>query len=230
MKHLTILFCLIFLFSCDKRKDFFTNQNIPSTGYLKLTDPLNSLTSTINGNSVIDTLKLGQSFTFTFQITDENQYLNLKFDGDGELKMDGASFTQNDITRNDKHSFVWTSNLIGDNNFQLIFKDKYGAETIYNYKIIIFKNRIPKISWLIKDIGILSPYEKEIDVSGLDGDDLYGGKIIYYQYIINQDTTLFTGNKMKYIFPGQGLYNISVRAKDNDDEWSDPVIISNYPI
>ncbi len=229
MKYIIIALTFI-IFSCDKRKDYYSTTNKASTVSLAVTNPSTSFSTTIDGNNITDTMKLGQKYTFSLGVTDEATNVDLVFQGDGSIKMDGTAFTTTSVLRNDNHLFEYDPNSVGDKYFTLTFKDVFGVETIYNFHIVVFLNRIPTIDWALFNTNLLSPLDKTIVVTGQDGDYIYGGNIVYYQYVIGADTTLTESNELHYVFPSVGNYLISVKCKDSNSEWSNEITVGNYVI
>ena len=227
---ITGLCCSLFLlFSCDKRKDLFKDENVPSGVSINLLNNHSPWSSTISGNHVMDTLKVGSSYSFAINLNDESPNTHFEFSGNGSLLVDGIPFISGDLP-NGSHSLIWNPDTTGIRSFSLEFIDTYDQSTIWNFDIYVFINWVPHIDWVLVDVDQLDPYEKKIIVNGLDGDYLYGGEIIYYQYIIDSDTTNYPLSSMNYIFPGAGSYDIGVRAMDSNYEWSNIDFISNVLI
>jgi hypothetical protein len=221
-----VTFCF---FSCDKRKDVFSNSNINPIVGLDLLNSHSSLSSTIDVSSgnVTDTLKLGNDYTFSLSLADENSFLNCEFSGDGDLLLNNSAFVSGNLPTGN-HTFTWNISAIGTYNFQVKIFDDYEKEVIYKFKIVVFLNRVPNTWWEVVHDGSLGPLHKKIVVHGSDQDQIYGGGIVYYQYILGSDTTLFTHSTLNYIFPSSGIYLISVKAMDNDGDWGNQIVINNY--
>lgn len=232
MKYLIALFTLaLIVVSCDKRKDFYRESNKTPDGTLTLDNTHSSVSSTIvNDSTIIDTLKIGFVYRFTISFEDESESADFDYSGDGNLYEYGFNCSNNDHISTGTHMYEWSPTTIGENYFTIRITDKYGKTIVYNFHVHVFDNRVPQISWVLEDVGNITPLEKKIVVSGNDGDALYGGSVLYYEYVINQDTTLYPGNEFFYIFPQAGNYLISVRAFDSDNQWSNPVIIDPYAI
>lgn len=226
-----ILFVLFLgLVSCDKRKDFYGTSNSAVTGQLFLLNTHSGATAIWNNErSVSDSLKLNKTYKFKINVTDENAMVKGVFSGDGSIVMNGSSFTAANVSTG-MNTFEWTAVNEGWNLFYLTFEDSYGIETAYEFNIFVFENKLPYTTWVLEHVGNLSPLEKRIVVTGSDGDQIYGGNILYYQYIINGDTTNFPGSQFYYVFPSAGNYSIGVRAMDNNWQWGNEITISNYAI
>jgi len=233
MKTILIVTAVLYfsLISCDKRKDLFWETNNGPVTALTLENVHSSYSHTkINDSTYIDTLKLGSYYRFKIDLSDENASMDFSFVGDGQLYKNGSLFNGASSIENGVHSFEWLPDTTGSQTFKIAFTDVYGARKSYQFTINVFINRVPTLSWILESVGNLSPLEKRIVLNAHDGDEVYGGQILYYEYVINSDTTLYPGSTFYYVFPEQGSYLISVRAIDSNLEWSDAVTIDPYLI
>ncbi|MFT6441363.1 MAG: hypothetical protein ACJASM_000900 [Salibacteraceae bacterium] len=215
--------------SCDKRVDYYDEINEAPGVVLQLNNQYWMFSSAIYGTTITDTLKKGYTYDFSLTLADESDMLTVVFNGDGVLSENGASIDSLLLPLG-THSFQWVDTVIGNKIFSVSVTDGYGKIEKYDFNIHVFDNWIPQISWVVVDVGNLDPLEKKIVVSGGDKDKWYGGYIHHFEYIIDNDTSEVTPYQMKYIFPSVGLYDIGVRALDNNNEWSQTVFINNYPI
>lgn len=223
------------LVSCDKREDLFykTNQAIVST--MNLQNSHSGYSATINGNAIQDTVKLGFDYRFDILTSDENESIRIEFEGDGTMLMDGGVLTSGNYL-NGNHEFVWGVTTPGEYSFKVKLIDVYDVETVYNFSIHVFENRLPYTWWEVIDDNSLGPLHKIIRVHGGDGDQIYGGEITYCRIQIDNnidDYPAATWNGLQdyhYIFPAPGNYTISVKAMDSNGEWGNEIILNNYPI
>ena len=228
--------CLI---SCDKRKDFFTEKNQPIYTHINLTNPHSHISSTMNGYNIVDTLKLGFDYTFEINLTDESLIIPT-FTGAGELFMTTHTSPNSYISFNDLSSntsipsgtykFRWETIQLGINEFSISFKDVYEVVTTYNFRIYVFDNIAPYTWWEVVHDGSLDSLHKKVIIHGNDGDALYGGHILYYQIVIGTDTTNYPDSQMNYIFPQEGVYLISLRALDSNNQWGNTSTMNNVLI
>lgn len=219
--------------SCDKREDYFLLNNENIKGGVVLNNSHSVFSSSINGNNVIDTIKLNNPFKFSMFLEDENDYVNMNWIGDGSLKFNSSNLPKsvlNSIPTGVIHNFEWDIDSVGTYSFELVFIDAYDKETSYTFTVVVFDNRKPDISWTLTNVGDLDDYDYQFYVEGIDGDALWGGSILYYEFVINGDTTYYPWHDMGYVFPGAGNYFISVRCMDSDNEWSNTVTQANYEI
>lgn len=230
MKTILIILAVgLLLLSCDKRADILTEDNHAPEVSIQINNQYAYLTANVSANSVVDSCKYNRYYRFELSIQDESPLVNISFTGDGNLFMNGSSFQNGDYA-NGTYQFEWNDSIPGLKSFEITVMDPLGGEKTYYFGITVFENIPPSISWQLIHVGQLSPLEKKIEVSGNDGDVYFGGGIIYYQYIINGDTTNYPSPNFFYVFPQAGQYNIGVRAMDSDYEWSNEVTINNYQI
>lgn len=221
------------IYSCDKREDTYASKNNAPVGSVTLLNQNSPITATwLSDSVVIDTLKLGRYFRFRMELEDETYSLGFDYNGSGDLYKNGSLFSSATEIESGSHLFEWypNQNQTGDVSFTIKLTDAYGKMKTYKFNIHVFDNRIPEVSWEIENVGFVGPLDKKIVVSGSDGDELYGGSILYYEYVINQDTTISPSNEFNYVFPQSGNYRISVRAMDSDNTWSNAVTIDPYVI
>lgn len=231
-KGIYLLALLSLLWSCDKRKDLFRETNQGSNVLVTLNNPQSPVSSEkISETEFIDTTKLSKLYRFSINLSDESDYVMIEFIGSGTMHMDGNPLSGSAVEAVvGLHNFEWQAPAVGNHDVTIKLTDVYDVVTEVKFHLHVFTNLIPTVIWQVQDVGNVSPLEKKIVVNGLDQDQLYGGGILYYEYVINQDTTYYPTNQFYYVFPSAGNYLISVRAKDNDNEWSAASVVSNYSI
>src|SRR6218665_154261 len=224
MKSLLIIILICFSFiSCDKRKDVYSERNKQPVCSVVLLNNSSSFSSTwLNDSIVVDTLKQGRYYRFKLSLNDESHKMTFNYSGAGTLYKNGVNFSSSDELEVGDHLFEWLPdvNQVGDVPFSISMTDSYGKVRTYEFRINVFVNRVPEVSWVIEHVGLVGPFDKKIVVSGTDGDEIYGGTILYYEYVINEDTTVSPLSEFNYVFPQAGNYHISVRAMDSNNEWS----------
>jgi len=221
------------LFSCDKRKDYFRNNHENTTINLRLLNAHSTESATIDTDSktITDTVKIGFNYLFEFQLTDKYP-VQIQSEGQGDLYINSKGyyipFKNTELTQG-TFKFNWIPNLgAGDYHFSLSFTDDFGNTTKYDFYLHVFLNRVPQIEWDLVPVGEKGDLHYRFTTTGQDGDHLYGGLIKYYEFVVNQDTTLYSNSYMDYVFPKEGFYALSVRALDSNDEWSNFSQISSY--
>jgi len=230
---IVILCFILVLFACDKRKDFFRNDHKETNIALRLLNSHSDSTATIKEHTVMDTVKIGFNYRFEFQLKDKYP-VKTQLNGQGDLYINTKDyyipFEDTELSEG-TFGFNWIPNAgQGDYHFSMIFKDAFDNTVIYNFYIHVFFNRTPQIEWDLVPIGEKGDLHYRFLVTGQDGDQLYGGQIQYYEFVVNQDTTFYSNSYMDYVFPKDGSYALSVRAIDSNDEWSNFSQISNYHV
>lgn len=229
-KLLLIAITGLVMISCDKRDDYFGLNNEAPNTELIVTNTFSYLTTDISGTNVYDSVKVNLDYSFTINVSDESPTMYMKFEGDGSLIHNGVAYTDSVEITSGQQTFIWNSSVVGLNNFTVSISDGFGDASTYYFNINVIDNILPIFSWVVEDVNQLDPLEKRIVVTGDDGDLYYGGGILYWQYIIDGDTTNYPGKEFYYVFPSAGTYDIGVRGFDTDQQWSNTIYINNYSI
>lgn len=235
MKKIIIIFAVtLLLISCDKRKDFYymENENAEFVIQNQLSNSHSYYSATINGNTIVDTVKLGNDYDFKLKIGKAEQFVKLTYSGNMLMKINGDDYTSPvDVTTKEWINFKLVPYTVGTFDLVLVFLDSYDKIQTINLRLVVFDNRTPVISnWILYSVGNLSTLHKKIVLTANDPDQIYGGGISYYQYIIGSDTTNHPSNELNYIFPAVGNYDIGIRCKDNNGAWSNFIQVSNFYI
>ena len=215
VKYITITFALIvqlFFTSCDNRKDYFMEINkAPTLSLVK-----NGMELT--GNTLNDSLKIGEPYPLYYFIRDEEKTPLLALQDQGK-----------DLVNIGSELITFTGVNEGQSRFSLLAKDSFGASAEFSISFTVFRNIAPVASFIVKKIGISSPFEYEVDATAsYDKDAKFNGKIVEYEYTLNNYTFSTTLSKIRYIFGSAGQKLIKVRVKDNSGDWSD--IVSQYVV
>jgi hypothetical protein len=100
-------------------------------------------------------------------------------------------------------------------------KDSFKEEAKYSISFTIFRNIAPVALFMVKKIGVSSPYEYEVDASAsYEKDARFNGKIVEYEYTLANYKFSTTLSKIRYVFGSPGQKLIRVRVKDNSGDWS----------
>jgi hypothetical protein len=215
VKYVVITFALgvqLFLSSCDNREDYFIDINkAPTLSLVK-----NGLE--INGSTLSDSLKIGEPYSLQYSISDEEKISILVIQEQGE-----------DLIKIGSELISFTGVNEGQSHVTLQAKDSFGEEAKFSLQFTVFRNIAPVASFIVKKIGISSPFEYEVDATAsYDKDAKFNGKIVEYEYTLNNYTFSTTLSKIRYIFGSAGQKLIKVRVKDNSGDWSD--IVSQYVV
>ncbi len=215
MKAITIVVAFIvqfFCFSCDNREDYFIAVN--NAPILKIYKNGAEITE----GSITDSLKIGFPYVLNYLITDEEKItLNV-------VREQGQDLV--DI-KNEKVTF--TGSEEGQSRFTLQAEDSFHATASFTVNFTVFRNIRPVASFTVKKIGVSSPYEYEIDATAsYDKDAKFSGKVVEYEYTLQNYVCTTTLNKIRYVFGSPGQKLIKLRVQDNTGDWSD--IVSQYVV
>ena len=207
VKYIMITLALIvqlYFTSCDNRKDYFIGINkTPSLSLVK-----NGVELT--GNTFNDSLKIGEPYSLTYFISDEEKIPLLAIQDQGK-----------DLVNIGTELITFTGVNEGQSRFSLLAKDSFGASAEFSISFTVFRNIAPVASFTVRKIGVSSPYEYEVDATAShDKDVRFNGKIIEYEYTLQNYTFSTTLSKIRYIFGSAGQKLIKVRVKDNSGDWS----------
>jgi hypothetical protein len=211
MMTLALIVQLLFN-SCDNRKDYFIEINkTPSLSLVK-----NGVKLT--GNSLNDSLKIAEPYSLYYFISDEEKIPLLAIQDQGK-----------DLVNIGSELITFTGVNEGQSRFSLLAKDSFGASAEFSISFTVFRNIAPVASFTVRKIGVSSPYEYEVDATAShDKDVRFNGKIIEYEYTLQNYTFSTTLSKIRYIFGSAGQKLIKVRVKDNSGDWSN--IVSQYVV
>ena len=207
VKFITITVALIvqlFFTSCDNRKDYFVEINkAPTLSLVK-----NGVELT--GNTLNDSLKIGEPYPLYYFISDEEKIPLLATEDQGK-----------DLVTIGSELVTFTGVNEGQSRFSLLAKDSFGASAEFSISFTVFRNIAPVASFTVKKIGVSSPYEYEVDAAAShDKDVRFNGKIVEYEYTLQNYTFSSSLSKIRYIFGSSGQKQIRVRVKDNSGDWS----------
>lgn len=208
-KYCVFILLVLALFpGCDSRKDYY--KDINKAPELKI-----KKSGTDNMVLVLkDSIKLrNQFYSLDYAIIDEQKDLQpVLF---AKTNIDHADIDQTHNTIKIYPKSAGTSKLI------LTVSDSYTLTTD-TVDLTVFLNLPPVADVLIVKTMIHSPYEVNISAAAsYDRDVSFGGRLVNYEYKINDYTVNVTENNINYIFPVTGNYTIKIRVQDDDQAWSD---------
>jgi hypothetical protein len=210
-----IKICLVFFFlaaqlflsSCDNRKDYFIEVNKAPI----LTLVKNGVELT--GNTLSDSLKIGEPFSLHYCISDEEK-----------IRIQVTQEQQQNTVDIGSELISFTGVTEGQNLVNLTAEDSFNEEAKFSITFTVFRNIAPVASFTVKKIGVSSPYEYEVDASAsYDKDARFNGKISEYEYTLANYKFSTTLSKVRYVFGSVGQKQIRVRVKDNNGDWSNQV-------
>ena len=197
----------IFLSSCDNRKDYFIDVNKAPI----LTLVKNGVELT--GNTLSDSLKIGEPFSLHYFISDEEK-----------IRIQVTQVQQQSTVDISSELISFSGVTEGQDQVTLMAKDSFNEEAKFSISFTVFRNIAPVALFTVKKIGVSSPYEYEVDASGsYDKDARFNGKITEYEYTLANYKFSSTLSKVRYVFGSAGQKQIRVRVKDNNGDWSNTV-------
>ncbi len=212
MNRLLLLISLFTLLlvgqSCDSRNDYFAESN--ETPTLKIY--VNNVEVPADFS---DSIKLGYSYTVKCEIADDTDEPITPFLDNASLN--DFAFTLDNVAK----TFRLDGKRVGSANAVFCAKDAYGALAKHEILFTIFSNLPPVAKFTVSVIG-----EREIEVDAsqsFDKDKRLGGAILLYEYDLNGYVFTSYSATAKYKFPTAGSKTISVKVKDNDNVFSNPV-------
>ena len=214
MKHFVILqiFILVLLNACNTSDDYFKKLN-------------HKPEITVKGEwdsdffrKESDSVKVRNSYNLYYKIYDE----------EGE-KLTAYIFCDPFLTyTKDNEKIIITATREGKGKFKIYTTDSFGATDELIIQFTCFNNLPPVAILEIEDIPGFPKNEKRLNASqSYDQDNKYGGEIALYRFYIkniaqNSEKEFEKAYHayMDYTFPTSGEYEIGLRIKDNDGQWS----------
>jgi hypothetical protein len=194
----------LFLYSCDNRKDYFIVINKAPI----LTLVKNGVELT--GNTLSDSLKIGEPFSLHYFISDEEK-----------IRIQITQVQQQSTVDIGSELISFTGVTEGQDQVTLMAIDSFNEEATFSISFTVFRNIAPVALFSVKKIGVSSPYEYEVDASGsYDKDARFNGKITEYEYTLANYKFSSPLSKVRYVFGSAGQKQIRVRVKDNSGDWS----------
>ena len=232
LKYIILLVGLFVLFSCEKRYDANKDENTGPSIEIQNKNPLLEIEDW--SHNLTDSLKNGYNYEFSLRSFDNKGDRQLKIDKplNGQVFRYGKEVVYDvytNITTDYIGGFTYISSSNINDNISLSVIDPYKLEQKATIKITKFENLLPNSDLKLIHLNNLDVFEYQIDASSsFDGDQNYGGEIINYQYVIDNDTNYHPYETMNYIFPLDKEYIVSVRVMDNNNQWSDFKSIANF--
>lgn len=213
MKHLIAISIIIcFLFSCSKREDYYLKKNTVPMLTLK------TLAGTGSNSSILDSVKLGYTYTFKYFVKDDACKYSLSWNQ--ILGIDG-------VTKSNDSVITIVPTKAGTSVIKFTASDIFHTSSSVNLTLFEFANLAPLAKVKVSQVtGGFSTTEISIDLSAsIDQDAKWGGKVISYYYQIgNNYNTTSDLSSIRYICDSPGQKQITVKVQDDNGSWSEPVI------
>lgn len=211
--------------SCDDRFDFLEDLNRnPSITIIKNGNDVSSL-----NDSLKTSLKTGQEFYEINVIVSDPELLlgALSYqvvEGNGTMFQNGSEVTTMQYDEDGRAEFSYKPSTNGINRIKLIITDNLGNKGEATINLLVFNNIRPVAVRALTRIGVSNPFEYDLDASAsYDPDKNVGGGVDFYEWDINGTKFLSTNAVSRFIFPQAGTYEIKLRVRDNDGEFSEVV-------
>lgn len=223
MKIVSILLLMVVIISCDTRTNTLKLRNVAPV--LTLTKNLNSQSISSNVTytaTITDSAKIYLPYKIGYQLNEEQIQTPIN------VKYVNGILTYRDSIVNETKGLIKGTGLMsyepaanGIHHLEFTVTDGWGSSGIANMYLTVFENLLPHAGLQVQAMGVNSPYERKLNGStSYDRDEKFGGKIIAYQFIVGNDSTIFPTPIMNYIFTGPGQYSVGLRVKDNNNAWS----------
>lgn len=211
--------------SCDDRFDFLEDLNRnPSIMIIKNGNDVSSL-----NDSLKTSLKTGQEFYEINVIVSDPELLlgALSYqvvEGNGTMFQNGSEVTTMQYDEDGRAEFSYKPSTNGINRIKLIITDNLGNKGEATINLLVFNNIRPVAVRALTRIGVSNPFEYDLDASAsYDPDKNVGGGVDFYEWDINGTKFLSPNAVSRFIFPQAGTYEIKLRVRDNDGEFSEVV-------
>lgn len=209
IKALYFILLVLVVASCDDRYDYFEANN--QNPVIQLYDQANEKTKVVN-DSLKYHMKARNSYILEYDCQDDNDKLNVDhiyLAGGGQVHID-QTLEQIEVIPEE----------IGMNKIEVVSEDPLGGSDKVTINLEVFENLLPvaRVDYEIGDNRMV-----RIDASAsYDRDAKFGGRIIAYEYTIKGDYKVETElDNVYYQFNADGSYIVKVRAKDNNEQWSE---------
>lgn len=211
--------------SCDDRFDFLEDLNRnPSITIIKNGNDVSSLS-----DSLKTSLKNGQEFyEINVIVSDPELLLGVLsyqvVEGNGTMFQNGSEVTTMQYDEDGRAGFSYKPSTNGINRIKLIITDNLGNKGEATINLLVFNNIRPVAVRALTRIGVSNPFEYDLDASAsYDPDKNVGGGVDFYEWDINGTKFLSPNAVSRFIFPQAGTYEIKLRVRDNDGEFSEVV-------
>lgn len=216
--RISIIFCFLVILSSCLRIDKIEQINSQPVILINGQNPMTR-----------DSMKLTNgSGEYPVEIIIQDRDNNLKsisfevLSGQGNLFQNGISTDEIQLGKFENLSLSYGPNRIGTHILSFNAEDAFEQSSSNNLELFVFDNFLPIAQFdLVKPEVQHDPLEYRIDASSsYDFDVKFGGVLVAYEFTFLGKIVVLTENQIGIIFPETGTYDIGLRVKDNDGEWS----------
>lgn len=214
-----VLLSAMILSACDNRTELIDTFN-DSPYFLSNGDTITTLR---------DSVKMSRGrYEFNMQLIDPNENLvtlSLNSTSAGRFYLNGAILNKEVIDVSGQSlRLSYEALSAGSHSLTIIMKDEFDESATLDVTLTAFSNLVPVVDFDVVQPDGASNLERLIDASNsVDMDKSFGGGIIEYEYSFLGKVVTSDDETQTVFFPSDGVYNVVVRVRDNDDVWSEPV-------
>lgn len=229
MKKILIISIITFiaLNSCDEKIGALKRVNLaPSIVMYTLSEEdWFSPEAAVYDTGKVSNSESGLVYSIGLRLSDRNKnYENIRFSNHsgGIFFVNGQAIEGNSITvGTDSLNLAYMSSTPGDHHFVLLAKDDFGKENLIPVELFLISNAAPIANLEITHRNILNKNEYALDArNSFDQDKKYGGRIILYEFEINNVKINSKFGLLNHVF-SSGNHIIKLRVQDNDFTWSE---------
>lgn len=236
-KMISLVLLLITVFSCEFRWDDASKENqAPELFFLPSYQNGAGNENLEKSQMLTDSIKIGQKTnagSYTFYVEVEDDYPELIEIGTSYDATEGEVTAITSIETNvNVYQLEYVPSSIGigkeigkrmeKKELTIYAKDHYGKRSNIYLELMVYDNLIPKAVMQYKQIGSIRPGHFEINaIYSYDQDAKYGGYITEYAFEIDGKKIQTKKSIIEYIFQEPGQYELKLKVKDNDGEWSE---------
>lgn len=210
--------------SCDTREDVFYNEKQnPNLNY--------TATNDVAVFSYVKQINL--PYSIEVNISDMGNVDFHVVGGDNDFTVTSAGMNVNAGLLNfptGDHLLTFDTDSLGEYYFAIKCFDKYGKVDSLGLTLNVFDNWPPTANFTLTQFAGGYPHEYTFDSNGADPDQIHGGGLLRYIYVIDgegiSDSLAVPHKTFNYVFPQAGNYNIKHWTLDNDSALSLPFIQS----
>lgn len=207
------------LSSCDDRGNFIGGLNsAPELSFVMDGEP-----TVVLSDSIKLSVKVAEtSYSFEVLLADINNNAKTLFaipSSTHRILVNGVDASDGiDVANQRFFSIEVFSEAPGRKLVELLAIDDFGMEVRLVGDIVFFQNLSPVASLEVSRIGFASALHYELNASSsYDRDAMHGGRVLRYIYQINDKIFESYRDKIDFIFPTPGKYEVSLTVIDNNE-------------
>lgn len=221
------------LFACDNRW-VFRGENFPPEIGLKFsngqfTDEEGNLLEILSDTFKLNSKSTSEVYTFDMKYFDDNlieiSYEILK--GEGRLiQINGGETEAGKLDISEEEiSLEYEPFDLGEHEIRFVGIDDFEEQSnAIDINLFFFDNWLPVGQLDVSYVGKTNERHYLFNAeTSYDEDAAYGGAVVQYKYLINEEEILTTVSSINYIFQAPGTYTVGLQVLDNDNIWSEVI-------